>query len=163
MATITEYIDVVTLADTKLYLRIDQELTESDLEITTMINSACELIEKYTQVYLKPQAKTYYLDTNGCARVYDYPLNSTTEVLDTDYTEEVKQLYTIWTKKLSTLKSVTANIGHTDTTNVKDIFRLGVMETTKLWFYGSEDESVMKGYLPKSVMDFLASERRFIF
>jgi len=161
MATITQYRDVVTLSDTKLYLRMDQDLTEADIEITTMINSACELIEKYTQVYLKPQSKTYYFGPVDCIRIYDYPINSTTEVLDTDYTVDTLELYSNYTQKISTLKSITANIGHTDTANVKDLFRLACMETVKRWFYGSESETV--GSLPESVMNMLASERRFIF
>ena len=128
MATITNYTDWVTLAEAKTYLRLDTQ-TESDLEITVMINAACELIENYTQFYFKPQTKTY---------IFNY-------------------------KGVKTVLSLEANIGFSNTDQIKDIFKYAVLETVKLWFYGSESETVMKGYVPTSVMSILAQERRFIF
>ena len=164
MATITDYLDLVTLGETKTYLRLDDDITELDSEITMMINSACELVEGYTQVYLKPQSKTYYINTEGCARVYAYPITAiTSPATATDYEVEVKQLYSIYTPVLTTTTSITASIGYSDTDSVKGVFKMAILETVKLWFYGSESETVMKGYIPNSVMAILASERRFVF
>ena len=164
MATITSYIDVVPLATAKTYLRIDTGITESDSEITILINSACELIEQYTQIFLKPQPKTFYFNTNNEARVYAYPINSITAPANADdYKVTVKQLYSVYEPNDADLKSITAYIGHTDTDNVKQIFVYAVLETVKLWYYGGESESVMKGYIPSSVMNVLSQERRFIF
>ena len=162
MAAITDYVDWVTLAETKVYLRLDDGITESDFEITTMINAACELVENYTQYYFKPQTKTYYFNDKGVIRLYAYPITSITETEGFDV--DVRQLYSLYSQTDTTLESIEANIGYSDTDQIKDIFKYAVWETVKLWFYGSESETViMKGYIPNSVMSILAPERRFIF
>lgn len=164
MATITDYLDVVSLSTAKTYLRIDTDLTEADSEISLMIQSASELIERYTQIYLKPQTKTFYLNTQGCTRIYAYPITAITDPESADdYEVEVKALYSIYTPNLSTTESFTATLGHTDTDDVRAVIKQAILETVKLWFYGSESETVMKGYIPSSVMSILSGERRFIF
>jgi hypothetical protein len=161
MAAIVNYIDWVTLSEAKTYLRVDDGITNSDLEITMMINAACELIQNYTQVYFKPQTKTYFFSDNGVIRIYDNPITSITEAAG--FSLIVKQLYTEYCQTDTLVLSLEANIGFDDTDNIKDVFKYGVLETVKLWFYGSESESTMKGYLPSSVLSILAQERRFIF
>lgn len=161
MSAITNYIDWVTLAEQKTYLRLDADITESDAEITVMINSAAELIEGYSQHFFKPQTKEYFFNYRGEIRAYAYPIVSITETAGFDTTE--KQLYTVYCQTDTAVKSITANIGYSDTDQIKDIFKYAVLETVKLWFYGSEDESTMKGFLPSSVMQILGSEKRFIF
>lgn len=164
MATITNYIDLVPLATAKTYLRIDSDITETDAEITLLINSACELIERYTQIYLKPQSKSYYFNTEGYARVYAYPISAITYPTDSDdYEVTVKQLYSNYEPNDADLEYITATIGHTDTDNVPSIITQAVLETVKLWFYGAETETIIKGYIPSSVMAILSQERRFIF
>ena len=165
MATITDYTDLISVSEAKLYLRIDSDITESDSEIYLMIGSACNLIENYTQVYLKPQSKQYFFNTEGTARVYAYPINSVTAPVSADdYDVTEYQLYKTYCPLDAELTSMTFNIGHNDTDNVKPIFKSAILETIKLWFYGSEDEAVLKGgYIPNSVMAILSSERRFIF
>lgn len=164
MATITDYIDLIPLATAKTYLRIDEDITEADDEIILMVNSACELIEKYTQVYLKPQDLDFYFNTRNCSRVYAYPINSIELPVDEDdVTVTVKQLYSIYEPNTTDLDYITLNVGYNDSDNVKSIFSQAVLETVKLWFYGSETETIMKGYIPSSVMAILSSERRFIF
>lgn len=69
------YIDVITLASAKLYLRVDDTLTEDDAQITNMISSALKYVEKYTQVLVFARSKTYRM-INGFVRVYDFPINS---------------------------------------------------------------------------------------
>lgn len=160
MATITNYTDWVTLAEAKTYLRLDTQ-TESDLEITVMINAACELIENYTQFYFKPQTKTYIFNYKGVIRIYANPIVSITETAG--YTVTQSQLYSSYVQTDKTVLSLEANIGFSNTDQIKDIFKYCVLETVKLWFYGSESETVMKGYVPTSVMSILAQERRFIF
>lgn len=164
MAVIVNYTDLVSLADAKSYLRIDDAITDVDNEITLMINSACNLVENYTQVYLKPQSKEYYFNGDGCIRVYAYPINAIPIPADaTTYDTAMRQLYTAYTRKSVGLESMTFDIGHTDTENVKPIFSQAILETVKLWFFGSETETAMKSYIPNSVMAILSSERRFIF
>ena len=165
MATITNYIDLVTVLEAKSYLRIDASNTDSDVELAVMIGSACNLIENYTQVYLRPRDEVYYFNSEGYIRLYPKPVNSIElPVTATDYDESIKQLYRLYSRNNSSLESMTFNLGYDDTADVKPIFKTAILETVKLWFYGSEDEAVLKGgYLPNSVMAILSSERRFIF
>ena len=69
------YIDVISLASAKLYLRVDDTLTEDDAQITNMISSALKYVENYTQILVYDRAKTYRM-INGFVKVYDYPINS---------------------------------------------------------------------------------------
>ena len=69
------YLDIIPLSDAKVYLRIDDDLTEDDNQITRMINASLSYIERYTNVILYDRDKEYRL-INGCVRVYDYPVNS---------------------------------------------------------------------------------------
>jgi len=164
MPTITDYTDIISVEDAKKYLRIDTDNTDSDSEIEVMIDSACNLIENYTQTYLKPRDNVYYFNNANYIRLYSYPVNEIVlPTVDTGYSIENKNLYTVYYRENSYLESMTFNIGYTDTANVKAIFKMAILETVKLWFYGSETETAMKGYIPNSVMAILSSERRFIF
>ena len=69
------YIDVITLADAKLYLRVDDTMTADNAQITSMINSALKYVEDYTRIMVYDRDKTYRM-VNGVIRVYDYPINS---------------------------------------------------------------------------------------
>ena len=160
MSAITDYIDWVTLPQAKTYLRLDSQ-TETDAEITMMINAACELVENYTQHYFKPQTKTYIFNYKGVIHIYANPIVSITEATGFDVT--VSQLYSVYCQTDTTVKSLKANIGYSDTDQIKELVKYAVLETVKLWFFGSESETVMKGYIPNSVMGILAPERRFIF
>jgi len=161
MSVITVYTDLVTLASTKEYLRIDTDITETDDEITQLINSACNIIESYTQVYLKPRDITYFFNVRECARVYAFPINTITN--ETSYTRTQRQLYSTFTTTDASLDSITMNVGHTDTDDVKAIFIHAVQELVRMWFYQSETESVNKGILPEKIIQIVSQERRFIF
>ena len=82
------YLTVTTLTEAKNYLRIDDSLTEDDSLITTMINAAWQYIETYTNVLVYARDKKYKL-IDGCERIYDYPINSIVETVET----EEKHLY----------------------------------------------------------------------
>lgn len=69
------YLDVITLAEAKLYLRVDDTLTADDAQITSMINVALKYVEDYTSILVFSRDKTYRL-INGLKRVYDFPINS---------------------------------------------------------------------------------------
>ena len=78
------YIDIIPLADAKVYLRIDDTLTEDDAQITRMISAALSYVENYTNHILVSADKTYRM-VNGFVRVYDYPINSVVSPLANVY------------------------------------------------------------------------------
>ena len=58
----TNYTDVISLEEAKLYLKIDAGQDATDNEITGMINSALSYIEKRTNHIFKTKEKVYYKD-----------------------------------------------------------------------------------------------------
>ena len=70
------YLDIIPLADAKIYLRIDDDLTEDDAQITRMINVSLSYVERYTNVILFAKEKTYRL-IDGCISVYDFKFQIT--------------------------------------------------------------------------------------
>ena len=83
----TDYTDVISLEQAKLYLKVDDGQTITDDEITGMINSALSFIEKRTNHIFKTRDKVYFKD---CAlvqqvRVYDYPIDNTETELEIEY------------------------------------------------------------------------------
>ena len=69
------YLDVIPLADAKIYLRVDDTLTQDDNSITRMINGALGYIERVTNILVYDRTKTF-LAVDGEVWVYDYPINA---------------------------------------------------------------------------------------
>ena len=64
------YLDVITLADAKSYLRVDDTLTDDDAQISRMIKSALSTIEKRTNVLVYARSKNYLMTFPLIQRVY---------------------------------------------------------------------------------------------
>ena len=88
------YLDVITLAEAKTYLRVDADLTDDDAQITLMIETALEFIETYTRVLVFSRTKTY-VAPDGFIRVYDAPI--TAVGAPTEHVREQKTLHSIFT------------------------------------------------------------------
>ena len=56
------YTDIITLADAKTYLRIDDTLSDDDAQITRMIKAALSQVEKSTNYIFFPRTKSYVVD-----------------------------------------------------------------------------------------------------
>lgn len=69
------YIDIISLAQAKLYLRVDDTLTEDDAQIISMISVALKYVEDYTNILVFDRDVTYRM-IRGVIRVYDFPINS---------------------------------------------------------------------------------------
>jgi hypothetical protein len=129
------FIDVVTLAEAKQYLRVDDGFTADDTLITLVINLAGELIEKNTNHMLYARAKTYKF-YNGYVRVYDYPINSLTS--PTDVESEVMSLYTLYEYSSGDL---VLNVGY-DVADVPAMLKLKMLEIIDATYNGNDKESV---------------------
>ena len=152
----TDYINVITLAQAKLYLKIDDGQTETDNEITGMINSALSYIEKRTNHIFKTKTKVYYKD---CAlvqqvKVYDYPIVMPDPAIDIKY----RNLYAI----VPTVNDyVTLTLGYTAVNLIPPELIDSALQLINFWFYNSETKNAMN-----TVPDFIAINidvnRRFI-
>ena len=139
------YIDVITLADAKLYLRVDDTLTEDDAQITRMINAALSYVEKYTNVIVFARDKEYRL-TDGCVRVYDYPINSE---VTADLTAVNKTLYTNYTFGTSN-DLIELNVGYVDETDIPQEVIEAAYEIIDIYYYGKESGKTMADLSPMS-------------
>ena len=106
------YTAAISLSDAKTYLGVSDD--KRDSEITRQIKAALSYMEKRTNIIVNVTDKVYYYD-NGCVRVYDYPINSTTS---TTHEVEVKTLYSIYTEADSDIETITLNVGYTDPTKI---------------------------------------------
>ena len=152
----TNYTDVISLERAKLYLKIDDDQTVTDDEITSMINSSLSFIEKRTNHIFKTRDKVYYKD---CAlvqqvKVYDYPIDNSVTELDIVY----RPLYAI----VPTVNDmVTLTIGYTDVDDIPNELIDAALQIIKVWFYESEKQ-VNTTLIPLSVMQAIDVNRRFI-
>ena len=152
----TNYTDVISLERAKLYLKVDASQTETDDEITSMINSSLSFIEKRTNHIFKTRDKVYYKD---CAlvqqvRVYDYPIDNT----ETELIIQYRPLYAI----VPTVNDmVTLTIGYTAVEDIPNELIDSALQLIKVWFYESETQSNTT-LIPLSVMQAIDVNRRFL-
>lgn len=145
------YLDVISLENAKTYLGVDD--TSRDGEITRMINASLSYLERVTNIILFDRDKVYNYD-NGCVRVYDYPINSTTS---TTHDADVKSTYSIYTENDIDIKTITINVGYTDSINIpSDLIETGYAIIECLFNGGS----VAK--LPELIKDMVDANKRFI-
>jgi len=151
----TDYIDVISLAQAKLYLKIDALQTETDAEITSMIKSSLSFIEKRTGHIFKTRNKTYY----SCALVnsvivYDYPIDNALTLLDIQYRQTNAIVPTID-------GSVILTLGYSNIDDVPNELIDAALQLIKVWFYESETQS-NSTLIPLSVMQAIDVNRRFV-
>ena len=149
----TAYTDVISLERAKLYLKIDSLQTETDDEITSMINSSLSFIEKRTGHIFKTKTKTFY----SCALVnsvivYEYP------IIDAPTGTQVRQLNSI----VPTVnRSVVLTLGYSDVDDITNELIDAALQLLKVWFYESETQQ-NTSLIPLSVMQAIDVNRRFV-
>lgn len=155
----TNYTDVISLEQAKDYLKIDAGQTETDNEITQMINSALSFIEKRTQHIFKTRDKVYYKD---CAlvqqvTVYDYPINNPE---GENFIDGI--IYKTNKAIVPTVNGfVTLNIGYSSVDHIPSELIDAALQLINFWFYNSETKNAAN-----SVPDFVVANmdvcRRFV-
>jgi hypothetical protein len=150
------FIDIIPLADAKIYLRIDDTLTEDDAQITRMINAALSYVERHTNHVLFAQDKEYRL-INGFVSVYDHPVNS--EVTD-DLVVVDKTLHKNYTLG-SDNALIELNVGYATAADVPDELVEIAYIIIDIWYYAKETGKTVADLtdFDKAVLD---SYKRFI-
>lgn len=147
----TQYIDLITLEQAKLHLRIDDSQTETDAEITQMINSALMYIEKRTGWIVKDKTQTYY--GNPYAVVFDYPI--TTILPEGSYERATNTVVPTVDGK------VVLGTGIID----KDQYPTNLIDCAlsliDFWFYNTETRN-SENTIPDFIVDNININRRFI-
>jgi len=153
------YLDVITLAQAKAYLNIDDTLTDDDFMIERMVKSALSTIEKKTNILVYARSKSY-LFQNYCVDVYDYPINSVTSPTDVEVNEYA--LFTSYEVSSSEDKKLTLNVGYTDPLDVPYELIDCALQYVKYLYYEAETEKANKGMLPYWLQDMINQNKRFL-
>lgn len=144
------YLDVISLDEAKIYLKIDEDQEETNSEITSMLKAAFRYVERITNILATPKDKEYF-PTNGCVRVYDYPINTSIEGVR-------KVNYSL----IPSTEPITLNVGYATPEDVPDDYKQAVLGIVKAEFYAQDEEEDFKNSLPSFVTEFIQTSRRFI-
>ena len=153
------YLDVISLADAKNYLRVDDTLTDDDAQISRMIKSALSTIEKRTNVLVYSRSKSY-LFQDYCVRVYDFPINSLTSPTDAEV--ENKTLYTNYEASKTTDVTLVLNVGYVDPLDVPYELIDCALQYVKYLYYEAETDKANKGMLPYWLQDMMNQNKRYL-
>ena len=146
------YLDVLSLARVKDYLRVDSDLTDDDNEITSMIKAACLFVEKRTNHIFYAREVIY---KGNPVKVYDYPINDIVSPADPVVIHY--SLCDLYPNEIT----VTLNVGYEDPTDVPDELLQACLQMIKVWYYESEKQ-VNTTLIPESVMQAIDVNRRFL-
>ena len=152
------YLDIITLADAKTYLRIDDTLTEDDAQITRMIKASLSQIERVTNYILFARSKSYVVE-NLSVNVYDFPINSLTS--PTTATSVEKSIYTTYTTIVATDLKVTLNVGYSKASDVPSDLIEVAYEMIDLMYYSPETGKSIKSDLSELSKMILNNYKRF--
>lgn len=109
-------LNVVTLAQAKLFLRVDSDYTYDDTLIESLIKAAVQEVELKTLQILYQRTITTITRTGKCY-LYEYPLLSVETVVNTDAEEQTFELeetdnYTLVLSDASGLQTITYVAGY---------------------------------------------------
>lgn len=150
------YENIISVAEAKKYLRLDEDFNEDDSDIERMIASALEYITKNTNYVFRVQNKTYRQDSDSNVIIYDYPVNTT------DFSPNIPVYYSGYIKFENT-DVVTASIGFTSKADEGFPSALidCALQIIKYYYYGSETNE-NSTLMPKAVEDIIRDYRRCI-
>lgn len=130
------YIDVVSLAEAKQFLRVDDSFTADDTLITMLIDVSGEYIERHTNQMLYSRDKTYVV-VDGEKRVFDHPITAVVDpASSSDY--EVTDYETYKLYELSA-DSLTLTVGY-EVANVPAGLKLEMLNIIDNLYHGNDDE-----------------------
>ena len=110
-------LNVVTLEQAKLWLKIDPDDDADDSIVTSLIKAAVSQVEKYTLQILYQRAITARTGKDGIYRIYEYPLISIESLINCDnaevaYTDVETDWYTDVTSDDTARQTVTFVAGY---------------------------------------------------
>ena len=153
------YIDVLTLAQAKTFLRIDDTLSDDDAQITQMIKSALSTIERRTNVLVYARSKSYLFQDYE-VRVYDFPINSLTSPSDAVLVE--KELHSIYSTNNTANLKLVLNVGYTNPLDVPSELIDAALQLVKYMYYEAETNTAAKGNIPYWIQEMIDQHKRFI-
>ena len=146
------YLEVLPLAEVKIYLRLEDDFLEDDLSIERMIKSALQFIEKRTNHIFQLRENVTYSNECGRITVFDYPVRFVN-------TDNVNILYYSDNIKVSA-ESITANVGYLSLDDVPSVLIDAALQMIKVWYFEAEKQANTT-LLPENVLQIINTYRRF--
>lgn len=164
------YLTVLPLADAKNYLKVEH--SDTDSEITAMIQAAGEHIEITTGHILYSRDQTYRLDEKDCIRVHDYPITAVVKGLDkdgadvaltreTNYDYVERPLHTYYYGIDSDAVSLVLTAGYVSASDVPKSLVEAMKMIVKALYYSTDAETIDDA-LPLSVKMLMSKYKRFV-
>jgi len=157
MAVITSYLDIISVAQAKIYLRIDDTLTEDDEDIEQMIKGAFLFIERYTNHLFGARDKTQYVPPT----IYDYPINSISPIPDEDWENYYQRNMDMYCKDYPAPVLTTYNAGYVNVEDVPSDFIQSAKQILKVWYFEAQQQ-INDTMIPISARQVLDTYRRFV-
>lgn len=155
------YLDVISLPEAKVYLRVDDTLTADDNSITRMINGALGYIERYTNVLVFDRTITYLM-IDGAVSIYDGPINSVVSpTVANGLDVERKNNYNNYCFESETI-DLKLNVGHENTSDIPQDLIDVAYEIIDLMYYEHETGKDFKKDISSLSREILDSHKRFI-
>ena len=157
MPAITSYLDLISIEQAKVYLRVDDTLNEDDEDIAQMIKGAFLFIERYTNHLFGARDLQQLVPP----KIYNYPINSITPLPDEQW-ENYYQRNMDWYCRDYPIPVLTDyNAGYVNVEDVPADFIQAAKQILKVWYYESETK-VNDTMIPISVVQVLDTYRRFV-
>ncbi len=153
-------LSIISLDEAKVYLRVDDTLTEDDNQITRMINGAFDYIERWTNLMVYARSKSYLVQS-GCATIYDAPINVVVSP-ETGVSVDVKETYSNYIIS-STETELKLNVGYTTSNDVPNDLVEVAYELIDLMYYQHESGKTIDKDLSDLSKNILNKHKRFIF
>jgi hypothetical protein len=157
MPVIASYLDIITLARAKNYLRVDDTLTEDDEEIKSMIRAAFLFIERYTNHLFGARNKSKYVPP----KIYDFPINAISGEDVEDWDNYYQRNMDMLCEQAKRPVLTTYNAGYINTEDVPEDFIQTALQIIKVWYFEAEKQ-VNETLIPVSVRQVLDTYRRFV-
>lgn len=150
-----KYNNILSLEETKRYLRLEEDFIDDDADIERMIESSFDYISKQTQFIFSPRDKTYYSGNLCSISVFDFPINTT------DFGDNHPCYYSGFIKFVA--DKITLNVGFA-TKNDED-FPTDLIDCAlqmiKVFYYEAE-KNINTTLLPMAVNEIITTNRRFM-
>lgn len=148
------YENILSLEQTKRYLRLDDDFIDDDTDIELMIEGALEYISENTNHIFNVQSKTYYSGNLCVVTVFDTPINTT------DFGDNIPLHYSNMTK-FNVEGPITLSVGYSDQLEVPKALINAALQIIQTWYYGGE-KNVNFALIPQNVVQVINTYRRFM-
>lgn len=157
MPAITSYLDLISVAQAKVYLRIDDTLNEDDSDIEQMIKASFLFIERYTNHIFINRSFSQLVPPI----IYNYPITEIDGVADEDLSNYYQRNLDYYCGEQQKPVMTNYKAGYLNTEDVPADFIQCAKQLIKVFYYESEKQE-NSTLIPISVRQVLDQYRRFV-